>query len=248
MAKVLLTISSLFPVPDHFRPRVCSLPEKPYNPRDGEELYRLRSFSITSKGVINRGDSLISRRSRSNTSVCSTVSRLPFEPTLSEISLQSPSEQSQATPNNSRRSSTVSTTLTIDTINTGLQHGGDEVKPGKVSSTNSTPTSTTSTTTITTPGGASIPPKHHHHHYHHRLHHHHHHHHHSNITNPTTIASSTVSNTTTTPTSNCSSNSTQMPPFRRPSSPRPLPFSSPGTTNRRESWITAHGSPRISTR
>ncbi|XP_066960131.1 uncharacterized protein [Macrobrachium rosenbergii] len=64
------------PTPDHFRPRVCSLPEKPYNPRDTEELYRLRSFSITSKGVINRGDSLISKTSRSNTSVCSTASRL----------------------------------------------------------------------------------------------------------------------------------------------------------------------------
>ncbi|XP_066960137.1 GTP-binding protein REM 1-like isoform X14 [Macrobrachium rosenbergii] len=62
------------PTPDHFRPRVCSLPEKPYNPRDTEELYRLRSFSITSKGVINRGDSLISKTSRSNTSVCSTAS------------------------------------------------------------------------------------------------------------------------------------------------------------------------------
>ncbi|XP_042212069.1 GTP-binding protein REM 1-like [Homarus americanus] len=64
------------PTPDHFRPRVSSLPEKPYNPRDAEELYRLRSFSITSKGVVNRGDSIISKRSRSNTSVCSTASRL----------------------------------------------------------------------------------------------------------------------------------------------------------------------------
>ncbi|XP_042873368.1 uncharacterized protein LOC122253990 [Penaeus japonicus] len=64
------------PTPDHFRPRVCSLPEKPYNPRDAEELYRLRSFSITSKGVVNRGDSIISKKSRSNTSVCSTNSRL----------------------------------------------------------------------------------------------------------------------------------------------------------------------------
>ncbi|XP_063590530.1 GTP-binding protein GEM-like [Penaeus indicus] len=63
------------PIPDHYRPRVCSLPEKPYNPRDAEELYRLRSFSITSKGVVNRGDSIISKKSRSNTSVCSTNSR-----------------------------------------------------------------------------------------------------------------------------------------------------------------------------
>ncbi|XP_037784733.1 uncharacterized protein LOC119580707 [Penaeus monodon] len=64
------------PIPDHYRPRVCSLPEKPYNPRDAEELYRLRSFSITSKGVVNRGDSIISKKSRSNTSVCSTNSSL----------------------------------------------------------------------------------------------------------------------------------------------------------------------------
>ncbi|KAL7640309.1 UNVERIFIED_CONTAM: hypothetical protein RMT77_009723 [Armadillidium vulgare] len=63
------------PVPDHFRPRVSSLPEKPYNPRATDELYRLRNFSITSKGVINRGDSLISRKSRSNNSICSTTSR-----------------------------------------------------------------------------------------------------------------------------------------------------------------------------
>ncbi|XP_071549909.1 uncharacterized protein [Panulirus ornatus] len=80
------------PTPDHFRPRVSSLPEKPYNPRDAEELYRLRSFSITSKGVVNRGDSLISKRSRSNTSVCSTAS--------------------------SRRSSYMSTILTVDTPHT----------------------------------------------------------------------------------------------------------------------------------
>ncbi|XP_047740208.1 GTP-binding protein GEM [Hyalella azteca] len=62
------------PVPDHYRPRVCSLPEQ-YNPRACDQIYRLRTFSITSKGVINRGDSLISKRSKSNTSVCSTVSR-----------------------------------------------------------------------------------------------------------------------------------------------------------------------------
>ncbi|XP_054274677.1 GTP-binding protein REM 1-like [Macrosteles quadrilineatus] len=63
------------PVPDHIRPRVCSLPEKPYNPRSGDELYRLRTFSITNKGVVNYGDSIINRRSRSNTSVNSTASR-----------------------------------------------------------------------------------------------------------------------------------------------------------------------------
>ncbi|KAG7213636.1 hypothetical protein KM043_002883 [Ampulex compressa] len=60
------------PVPDHIRPRVHSLPEKAYNPRAGDDLYRLRAFSITHKGVINRGDSIISRRSRSNTSVNSS--------------------------------------------------------------------------------------------------------------------------------------------------------------------------------
>ncbi|XP_050526664.1 mucin-5AC-like [Daktulosphaira vitifoliae] len=64
------------PVPDHVRPRVCSLPEKPYNPRSGDELYRLRTFSITNKGgVVNCGDSIINRRSRSNTSVNSTTSK-----------------------------------------------------------------------------------------------------------------------------------------------------------------------------
>nr|CAD7603166.1 unnamed protein product [Timema genevievae] len=63
------------PVPDHVRPRVCSLPEKPYNPRCGDELYRLRTFSITNKGgVVNCGDSIINRRSKSNTSVNSTAS------------------------------------------------------------------------------------------------------------------------------------------------------------------------------
>lgn len=59
--------------PVHFRPRVCSLPEKPYNPRSRDDIYRLRNFSITSKGVVNRGDALISRHSRSNTSINSTL-------------------------------------------------------------------------------------------------------------------------------------------------------------------------------
>ncbi|KAK0084083.1 hypothetical protein PV326_006426 [Microctonus aethiopoides] len=58
--------------PDHIRPRVHSLPEKAYNPRACDDLYRLRAFSITHKGVVNRGDSIISRRSRSNTSVNSS--------------------------------------------------------------------------------------------------------------------------------------------------------------------------------
>lgn len=63
------------PVPDHVRPRVCSLPEKAYNPRLSDDLYRLRTFSITNKGVVNQGDSILNRRSRSNTSVNSTASR-----------------------------------------------------------------------------------------------------------------------------------------------------------------------------
>lgn len=64
------------PVVDHSRPRVCSLPEKPYNPRASDDLYRLRTFSITTKGgVVNCGDSICNRRSRSNTSVNSTNSR-----------------------------------------------------------------------------------------------------------------------------------------------------------------------------
>ncbi|KAG7300972.1 hypothetical protein JYU34_015328, partial [Plutella xylostella] len=47
------------PVVEHSRPRVCSLPEKPYNPRASDDLYRLRTFSITTKGgVVNCGDSI----------------------------------------------------------------------------------------------------------------------------------------------------------------------------------------------
>ncbi|XP_031638454.1 uncharacterized protein LOC116350696 isoform X2 [Contarinia nasturtii] len=71
------------PVPDHQRPRVCSLPDRPYNPRQSDDLYRLRTFSISKGTVVNCGDSIISRRSRSNTSVNSTTSRAsersPFE-------------------------------------------------------------------------------------------------------------------------------------------------------------------------
>ncbi|XP_055624302.1 uncharacterized protein LOC129767426 [Toxorhynchites rutilus septentrionalis] len=71
------------PIPDHARPRVCSLPERPYNPRQSDDLYRLRHFSISKGTVVNCGDSIISRRSRSNTSVNSTASRAsersPFE-------------------------------------------------------------------------------------------------------------------------------------------------------------------------
>uniref|UniRef100_A0A336MK16 CSON000949 protein n=1 Tax=Culicoides sonorensis TaxID=179676 RepID=A0A336MK16_CULSO len=63
------------PIPDHARPRVCSLPERPYNPRQSDDLYRLRTFSISKGTVVNCGDSIISRRSRSNTSMNSTTSR-----------------------------------------------------------------------------------------------------------------------------------------------------------------------------
>lgn len=52
------------------RSRVASMP----NTGVEEEYYRLRHFSITGKGVINRGDSLKSRRSKSNTSVASSNS------------------------------------------------------------------------------------------------------------------------------------------------------------------------------
>lgn len=66
---------SVLKVPDHIRPRVCSLPDRPYNPRVSEDLYRLRTFSISKGTVVNCGDSIISRRSRSNTSVNSTTSK-----------------------------------------------------------------------------------------------------------------------------------------------------------------------------
>ncbi|KAF4524216.1 hypothetical protein B566_EDAN006464 [Ephemera danica] len=52
------------------RSRVASMP----NTGNEEEYYRLRHFSITGKGIVNRGDSLKSRRSRSNTSVASSNS------------------------------------------------------------------------------------------------------------------------------------------------------------------------------
>lgn len=68
----MIIVKFFFPVPDHVRPRVHSLPEKAYNPRAGDDLYRLRAFNITHKGVVNRGDSIISRRSKSNTSINSS--------------------------------------------------------------------------------------------------------------------------------------------------------------------------------
>ncbi|KAJ8870233.1 hypothetical protein PR048_029251 [Dryococelus australis] len=52
------------------RSRVASMP----NTGVEEEYYRLRHFSITGKGIVNRGDSLKSRRSKSNNSVTSSNS------------------------------------------------------------------------------------------------------------------------------------------------------------------------------
>ncbi|XP_077283291.1 uncharacterized protein LOC143909257 [Arctopsyche grandis] len=63
------------------RARVASMPSTGVE----EQYYRLRHFSITGKGVVNRGDSLKSRRSRSNTSVASSNSsteRLTAPPSL----------------------------------------------------------------------------------------------------------------------------------------------------------------------
>lgn len=53
------------------RARVASMPSTGVE----EHYYRLRHFSITGKGVVNRGDSLKSKRSRSNNSVASSNSR-----------------------------------------------------------------------------------------------------------------------------------------------------------------------------
>uniref|UniRef100_A0A182JPG1 Uncharacterized protein n=1 Tax=Anopheles christyi TaxID=43041 RepID=A0A182JPG1_9DIPT len=54
----------------HSNDQVASMP----NTGVEEEYYRLRHFSITGKGVVNRGDSLKSRRSKSNNSVASSNS------------------------------------------------------------------------------------------------------------------------------------------------------------------------------
>jgi len=51
-----------------------------------EEYYRLRHFSITGKGVVNRGDSLKSRRSRSNNSVASSNSSTEHLTTQQQLS------------------------------------------------------------------------------------------------------------------------------------------------------------------
>lgn len=63
--------------------RVASMP----NTGVEEEYYRLRHFSITGKGIVNRGDSLKSRRSRSNNSVASSNSRLVNERERKDFSL-----------------------------------------------------------------------------------------------------------------------------------------------------------------
>jgi hypothetical protein len=64
-------ISFFLLLPIHHQCRVASMP----NTGIEEEYYRLRHFSITGKGIVNRGDSLKSRRSRSNNSVASSNSR-----------------------------------------------------------------------------------------------------------------------------------------------------------------------------
>lgn len=50
------------------RPRVTSLPASNYQDTDeeNEECYRLRHFSIIGTGIVNRGDSMKTRRSKSN--------------------------------------------------------------------------------------------------------------------------------------------------------------------------------------
>ena len=62
---MLLTI----PPPSGARPRVTSLPapviEPPTDMDEKEEYYRLRHFSIIGRGIVNRGDSIKTRRSKS---------------------------------------------------------------------------------------------------------------------------------------------------------------------------------------
>lgn len=69
--QLLLLIKSYFKMSFYVIYRVASMP----NTGVEEEYYRLRHFSITGKGVINRGDSLKTKRSRSNNSVASSNSR-----------------------------------------------------------------------------------------------------------------------------------------------------------------------------
>ena len=56
------------------RERICSLPDSSIQP---DELYMLRSFSVEGRKVVNRGDSIRSRRG-SRTSMSSRGSRYAF--------------------------------------------------------------------------------------------------------------------------------------------------------------------------
>ncbi|CAO1329724.1 unnamed protein product [Diamesa hyperborea] len=67
------------------RSRVASMP----NTGVEEEYYRLRHFSITGKGIVNRGDSLKSRRSRSNNSVASSNSSTEYLTTAVNATVES---------------------------------------------------------------------------------------------------------------------------------------------------------------
>ncbi|KAH8389203.1 hypothetical protein KR200_000342, partial [Drosophila serrata] len=84
------------------RSRVASMP----NTGVEEEYYRLRHFSITGKGVVNRGDSLKSRRSRSNNSVASSNSST--EHLTAQQQLSAPTSVSARTSLASSRESSTS--------------------------------------------------------------------------------------------------------------------------------------------
>ncbi|KAH8321382.1 hypothetical protein KR074_003466, partial [Drosophila pseudoananassae] len=84
------------------RSRVASMP----NTGVEEEYYRLRHFSITGKGVVNRGDSLKSRRSRSNNSVASSNSST--EHLTAQQQLSAPTSTSARTSLASSRESSTS--------------------------------------------------------------------------------------------------------------------------------------------
>ncbi|KAH8269475.1 hypothetical protein KR018_003870, partial [Drosophila ironensis] len=83
------------------RSRVASMP----NTGVEEEYYRLRHFSITGKGVVNRGDSLKSRRSRSNNSVASSNSSTEHLTTQQQLSAPT-SASARTSLASSRESST----------------------------------------------------------------------------------------------------------------------------------------------
>lgn len=84
------------------RSRVASMP----NTGVEEEYYRLRHFSITGKGVVNRGDSLKSRRSRSNTSVASSNSSTEHIPGAVQATCASTRTSAPCSLASSRESST----------------------------------------------------------------------------------------------------------------------------------------------